>query len=213
MSASVADPATPPAGAAAPAALARAALTAFAARGLAPQQRPDVIRRALAATSPLAAEDPAGVYGALHALAGALDALRDMEDLHAAIASRAERLRDAGARLLALHGGEPRPWPVVRVDMDPAVAGLRGAPRLLLRPQRDYGVIRLDAVVTLCNVPPAAWRHAVGGTALLDMEFAGWKAEAAAAGSDAAVDRREVTRRIAWLCRVGVETVRILDGR
>jgi len=193
----------------APAQLAREALTAFAAPDLLPEERPAAIERAVRAAAG-ASVDLAAAYGALHGLAAVLDGLRDAADLQAAIAHRADGARETGALLLDLHGGATPPWPVLRVDMDAAGAGMRGAPRLLLRPQKPFGTIRVDALTTLCNVPPAIWGHAVGEDAVMELEFAAWRARATADGQDAAIDKEALTRRIAWLCRVSIETVRLL---
>ncbi|MGV2981608.1 hypothetical protein ACERNI_15575 [Camelimonas sp. ID_303_24] len=193
----------------APARLAREALTAFAGAGLQPEERPAAIARAVRAAAGDQV-DLAAAYGALHRLAAVLDGLGSAADLHAAIVHRADGARETGARLLELHGGAMPPWPVLRVDMDAAGAGMRGAPRLLLRPQKAFGTIRVDALTTLCNVPPAIWEHAVGEDAVMELEFAAWRAKATAGGQDAAIDKDALTRRIAWLCRVSLETVRLL---
>lgn len=197
---------------ASPALLARQALTAFIAPDLCADQRPLFIADALhAATGDT--HDPAGAYGALHALAPALDAFRTTDDLRAAIAARADRERERGAALLALHGNAIPSWPVVRVDMDAAGAGIRGGiPRLLLRPQKAYGAIRIDALTTLCNIPPDVWEHTVGEDSVMELEFAGWRARARHEGQDIAVDKDALTRRIAWLCRVNLETARLLQA-
>lgn len=198
---------------ASPALLARQALTAFIAPDLRADQRPLFIADALHAITG-DTHDPAGAYGALHALAPALDALRSMADLQAAIAARADRERERGAALLAQHGNAIPSWPVVRVDMDAAGAGIRGGiPRLLLRPQKaSYGAIRIDALTTLCNIPPDAWEHTVGEDAVMELELAGWRARARHEGRDIAVDKDALTRRIAWLCRVNLETARLLQA-
>lgn len=196
-----------------PAQRARAALGAFARPDLAPEARPDAIAAALRMATSGSMTDYAGVYGALHALAPALDALRTDEDLRIAIDSRADQQRAAGGELLALHGAALPPWPVVRIDMDAAGAGVRGVPRLMLRPQKAYGTIRIDALTTICNVPAAVWEHAIGEDALMELEFATWRGRAALNGPDVAVDKEALTRRIAWLCRIGVETRRVLEAR
>jgi len=195
----------------APARLAREALVAFASPALQPGERPAAIARAVRAAAGDSI-DLAAAYGALHGLAGVLDGLRTADDLQAAIGHRAEDARETGARLLELHGGASAPWPVLRVDMDAAGAGMRGVPRLLLRPQKAFGTIRIDALTTLCNVPPDVWEHTVGEDAVMELEFAAWRARATANGQDIAIDKEALTRRIAWLCRVSQQTVRLLGG-
>lgn len=198
-----------------PALLARQALTAFIAPDVAADQQPRVMSETLHAITG-GAIGPAGAYGALHALAPALDAFRTTDDLRAAIAARSDRERERGAALLSLHGNAifgsaVPPWPVVRVDMDAAGAGVRGGiPRLLLRPQKAYGTIRIDALTTLCNIPPDIWEHTVGEDAVMELELATWRVRARRDGQDIAVDKDALTRRIAWLCRINLETVRLL---
>lgn len=193
--------------------LGRDALTAFVTASEAPDARRAAIIAALRQLTPAADDDAAGVYGALHALAPMLDALRSQQDMATAIASRADRFRAVGASLLEVHGGALAPWPLVRIDMDPAGAGIRGGvPRLLLRPQKAYGVIRIDAVTTLCNVPAAVWSHSIGEDALMEVEFAAWRTRATAQGPDVQQDKDALIRRIAWLCRVAVVTRRLLDA-
>lgn len=183
---------------------ARPVLVAFA---LAPDGGPAARREAIAraatawraANAEAAADDEDGlalVYASLH-----LRAFAGAGDPPARPASTAAVA--LGHRLLALHTAAPRPWPLMRIDtVDPEVR--TGRPKLLLRPQAAWGTLRVDGETLIAGIPPAAWRHDVGGEPLLAWAIARAKGDAGTFDKDAFI------ARLAGLCRIAVDTVALV---
>lgn len=76
-----------------------------------------------------------------------------------------------GERLMALHIGYEtvEPWPLTRTDMADEKARAAGvAPKAILKPDRDNGLIRLDTETTLSGIPPEAWAYRLGNRSGLD---------------------------------------------
>ena len=77
-----------------------------------------------------------------------------------------------GQELLDLHIGfesaEPYPLERVEIDMDERDGKDKGNPRVILRADRDKGIIRLDEQTTLTGVPADAWRYQLGSRSALE---------------------------------------------
>ncbi len=78
---------------------------------------------------------------------------------------------DWGETLMALHVGyeEVEPWPLQRLDTPDEKAREAGvAPKSILKPDRDNGIIVLDSETQLSGVPPEAWTYRLGNRSGLD---------------------------------------------
>lgn len=78
---------------------------------------------------------------------------------------------DWGERLMGLHLGyeSVAPWPLQRIDAPDARARKAGlSPRVILKADRDAGVIALDSETQLSGVPPEAWAYRLGNRSALD---------------------------------------------
>ena len=81
------------------------------------------------------------------------------------------RWRDWGQRLLDLHIGYESvdPFPLVRTDVAGEIVHATGqTPRVILKADRDNGIIVLDADTQLSGVPKAAWEYRLGNRSALD---------------------------------------------
>ena len=74
--------------------------------------------------------------------------------------------RDLGQRLLALHLGfeTAEPYPLERREQERSPAG----GRVILKADKEKGLIRLDEQTTLAGVPESAWRYALGSRSALE---------------------------------------------
>lgn len=122
-------------------------------------------------------------------------------------ADRAEETR-LGQDLMALHAA-PLAHPVVRLDtVDHAAREAGIAPRLILRLQKPFAVLRLDAETTLTGLPEAAWRHRIGDASPLEVLLA--RLRESGQLDDAARDA--AVADIRRLCAVAVATLDLLAG-
>lgn len=81
------------------------------------------------------------------------------------------RWADWGAALMALHIGyeSVEPWPLARIDVPDAKARSAGvSPRVILKADREAGIITLDSETQLTGVPPSAWDYRLGNRSGLD---------------------------------------------
>ncbi len=81
------------------------------------------------------------------------------------------RWADWGERLMALHIGYEtvEPWPLERRDIPDTKARAAGvSPRVILRADRDAGIITLDSETTLSGIPKEVWDYRLGNRAALD---------------------------------------------
>ena len=75
-----------------------------------------------------------------------------------------------GRELLDLHIGfeTAEPWPLERRDMDSGFRRNDGGGRVLLRADREKGIIHLDDRTVLAGVPPEAWEYRLGSRSALE---------------------------------------------
>ncbi len=76
-----------------------------------------------------------------------------------------------GEQLMALHLGYETvaPWPLVRTDIpDEKTRKNGGAPKAMLKADKDTGRIALDSETTLAGVPPEAWTYKLGNRSALE---------------------------------------------
>lgn len=76
-----------------------------------------------------------------------------------------------GEALMALHVGYEtvEPWPLTRLDMADEKARAAGvSPKVILKADRDNGIIRLDSETTLTGVPKEAWEYRLGNRSAID---------------------------------------------
>jgi predicted helicase len=81
------------------------------------------------------------------------------------------RWRDWGQTLLDLHIGyeSADPFPLVRTDLPDAKVRAGGqTPRVILKADRDNGIIILDAETQLSGVPKPAWDYQLGNRSAID---------------------------------------------
>ncbi|MCA3586013.1 MAG: N-6 DNA methylase [Methylocystis sp.] len=81
------------------------------------------------------------------------------------------RWADWGERLMALHIGYEtvEPWPLERRDIPDTKARAAGvSPRVILRADRDAGIITLDSETMLSGIPKEVWDYRLGNRAALD---------------------------------------------
>jgi predicted helicase len=78
---------------------------------------------------------------------------------------------DRGEKLMALHIGYEtvEPWPLKRLDVADEKARKAGvAPRVILKADRDNGIITLDSETQLSGVPAEAWSYRLGNRSGLE---------------------------------------------
>ena len=78
---------------------------------------------------------------------------------------------DWGETLMGLHIGyeEVEPWPLTRIDVPDERARTAGvSPRVILKADRDNGIITLDAETQLTGIPPEAFLYKLGNRSGLD---------------------------------------------
>ena len=75
-----------------------------------------------------------------------------------------------GRDLLDLHLGfeTAEPWPLERHDVDSGFRRNDGGGRVLLRADKEKGIIQLDEQTTLSGVPPEAWEYRLGSRSALE---------------------------------------------
>ncbi|MEO5812090.1 MAG: type ISP restriction/modification enzyme [Rhodanobacter sp.] len=76
-----------------------------------------------------------------------------------------------GEQLMALHLGYETlaPWPLTRTDIPDEKARLNGgAPKPMLKADKDVGRIALDSETTLAGIPPEAWTYKLGNRSALE---------------------------------------------
>jgi predicted helicase len=76
-----------------------------------------------------------------------------------------------GERLMALHIGYEtvEPWPLERRDVPDTKARTAGvSPKVVLRADRDNGIITLDSETTLSGIPKEVWDYKLGNRSALD---------------------------------------------
>jgi len=76
-----------------------------------------------------------------------------------------------GQRLMDLHIGYEtiEPWPVERTEAPDEKAKAAGvSPKVLLKADRDNGIIRLDTETELSGIPNEAWNYRLGNRSALD---------------------------------------------
>jgi predicted helicase len=81
------------------------------------------------------------------------------------------RWRDWGETLLDLHIGYEtvEPFPLTRTDVpDEKIRATGQTPRVILKADRDNGIIVLDAETQLSGVPASAWRYKLGSRSAID---------------------------------------------
>jgi len=81
------------------------------------------------------------------------------------------RWRAWGQTLLDLHIGYETvdPFPLIRKDIpDTKVRGTGRTPRVILKPDRENGIIVLDAETQLAGIPQNAWDYRLGSRSALD---------------------------------------------
>ena len=79
--------------------------------------------------------------------------------------------RDWGQQLLDLHIGyeKVKPWTLERADTEDAKAKTAGlSPKVILRADKDAGIITLDSETTLSGIPPACWDYKLGNRSGLE---------------------------------------------
>jgi predicted helicase len=72
---------------------------------------------------------------------------------------------------MALHIGYKtvEPWPLKRLDVADEKARKAGVkPRVILKADRDNGIITLDSETQLCGVPAEAWTYRLGNRSGLE---------------------------------------------
>lgn len=130
---------------------------------------------------------------------------------------------DWGEKLMALHIGyeDQEPWKLERLDTPDEKARAAGvAPRALLKPDRDNGIIRLDSETQLSGIPAAAWEYRLGNRSGLDWILDQYKEKTPRDptirekfNSYRFADYKEkVIDLIARVTRVSVETVAIMEA-
>ena len=122
---------------------------------------------------------------------------------------------DMGQQLLDLHIGfeSAQPYGLVREDLD------TDAKRVILRADRDAGVIRLDDQTRLTGVPESAWRYCLGSRFALEWILDQYKERkprdptvAAKFNTYRFADYKErVIDLLQRVCTVSVATMRIVD--
>ena len=121
-----------------------------------------------------------------------------------------------GQKLLDLHIGfeSAEPYPLQRNDQAGA------ATRVILRPDKERGVIVLDDKTTLTGVPPDAWRYRLGSRSALEWVLDQYKERKP---KDPTIAEKFNTYRFAdykervidllqQVCTVSVQTMEIVDG-
>ncbi len=129
-----------------------------------------------------------------------------------------------GHRLLDLHIGfeSAEPYPLERVEtyMDKQDGQDIVSLRVILRADKDAGVIRLDEQTTLAGVPPDAWRYQLGSRSALEWVLDQYKERkprdptiAEKFNTYRFADHKErVIDLLARVCAISVQTMEIVDG-
>ena len=129
--------------------------------------------------------------------------------------------RDMGNALLDLHIGfeDVQPYPLeINIDGQDGEDG--AAPRVLLRADKDKGIIRLDERTTLRGVPADAWRYMLGNRSALEWVLDQYKEKKPRDATIAAkfnayrfADHKQaVIELLGKVCAVSVKTMDIVDS-
>ena len=131
-----------------------------------------------------------------------------------------------GQELLDLHIGfeSADPYPLERVEIDTDERDKRdeqdrGSPRVILRADKERGIIRLDDHTTLTGVPADAWRYQLGSRSALEWVLDQYKERKP---RDPTIRERFNTYRFAdnkervidllrRVCTVSVKTMAVVD--
>ena len=126
-----------------------------------------------------------------------------------------------GHRLLDLHIGfeSAEPYPLERREVGPSTGSGR-AVKVILRADRERGIITLDEQTTLAGVPPDAWRYQLGSRSALEWILDQYKERkprdptiAAKFNTYRFADHKErVIDLLQRVCAVSVNTMEIVDG-
>ena len=126
-----------------------------------------------------------------------------------------------GHRLLDLHIGfeSAEPYPLERREVGPSTGSGR-AVKVILRADRERGIITLDEQTTLAGVPPDAWRYQLGSRSALEWVLDQYKERkprdptiAAKFNTYRFADHKErVIDLLQRVCAVSVNTMEIVDG-
>ncbi len=128
-----------------------------------------------------------------------------------------------GKQLLQLHihYEEMAPWPLQRIDTpDEKARAVDLNPKVILKSDRDAGIIRLDSETQLCSIPPQVWEYRLGNRSALDWILDQYKEKKP---RDATIREKFNTYRFAdykeqvidlimRVTRVSVETVAITEA-
>ena len=124
---------------------------------------------------------------------------------------------EMGQRLLDLHIGfeSTGPFPLERQDRDGAAPG-----RVLMRADKEKGVIALDGQTTLTGVPAKAWEYRLGSRSALEWVLDQYKEKkprdptiAAKFNTYKFADHKEkVIDLLRRVCNVSVATMEIVDS-
>ena len=125
-----------------------------------------------------------------------------------------------GHRLLDLHIGfeTAEPYPLERREVGPSTGSGR-AVKVILRADRERGIITLDEQTTLAGVPPDAWRYQLGSRSALEWVLDQYKERkprdptiAAKFNTYRFADHKErVIDLLQRVCAVSVKTMEIVD--
>ena len=126
-----------------------------------------------------------------------------------------------GHRLLDLHIGfeSAEPYPLERREVGPSTGSGR-AVKVVLRADRERGIITLDEQTTLAGVPPDAWRYQLGSRSALEWVLDQYRERkprdptiAAKFNTYRFADHKErVIDLLQRVCAVSVNTMEIVDG-
>ena len=128
-----------------------------------------------------------------------------------------------GARLMALHIGyeDVAPWPLKRIDTpDEKARAADVALKVILKADKEAGVITLDSETQLTGVPPAVWNYKLGNRSGVEWILDQYKEKkprdptiAAKFNTYKFADYKDsVADLIARVTRVSVETMDIVDA-
>ncbi len=131
-----------------------------------------------------------------------------------------------GRELLDLHLGfeSVEPWPLERVEASPSprpspIEGEGASPRVILRADKERGIIRLDEQTTLAGVPWQAWVYELGSRSAVEWVLDQYRERKP---RDSTIRERFNTYRfadhkervidlLARVCTVSVKTMEIVD--
>ena len=128
--------------------------------------------------------------------------------------------KQMGQELLDLHIGfeEAEPYPLERVGLGPSTGSGRAA-RVILRADKEKGIILLDDKTTLVGIPPEAWEYQLGSRSALEWVLDQYKEKKPKAPIIAerfntyrfADYKEQVIDLLRRVCAVSVQTKGIVD--